>query len=175
MALHARRWLILAMAHAVIDQTKRQYERERQPAVMQEASKLFRQITDGQWQGLNASLENGGIRVLPPAPGEPVGPEILSRGTQEQVYLALRLAYIKNHANLAEPLPIVMDDILVNFDPERAQRTANTLARFAASGEGQQILYFTCHPHMVDILRKAQPDAPLFAVADRTITRMNTL
>lgn len=172
MATLARQWARLAMTHAVIEQTKRQFERERQPAVMQEASKIFRLITDGRWQGINASLENsGGIRILPANQGEPVGPEMLSRGAQEQAYLALRLAYIKNHAAQAEALPLVMDDVLVNFDPERAQRTASALARLSGANDGLQILYFTCHPHMVDILRAAQPDAPLYTVADGSISR----
>ena len=59
------------------------------------------------------------MRVLPPH-GEPVSPEVLSRGTQEQLYLALRLAHIRNHAAQAAALPVIMDDVLVNFDPDRA-------------------------------------------------------
>ena len=49
------------------------------------------------------------MRVLPPH-GEPVSPEVLSRGTQEQLYLALRLAHIRNHAAQAAALPVIMDD-----------------------------------------------------------------
>ena len=45
----------------------------------------------------------------------------LSRGTAEQLYLAMRFALLDvNHAEY--PLPVVLDDIFVNFDAERAAR-----------------------------------------------------
>ena len=44
----------------------------------------------------------------------------MSEGTCDQAYLALRLAsleiYLENH----EPLPFIVDDILVNFDDARS-------------------------------------------------------
>ena len=42
-----------------------------------------------------------------------------------------------------EPLPIVMDDILVNFDDDRAARAARSIE---ALSRICQIIYFTCHP-----------------------------
>ncbi len=66
----------------------------------------------------------------------------LSGGTAQQLYLAVRFGLVEHFAETAEPLPIVMDDILVNFDPERAQLTARSIERLA---ESQQVIYFTCH------------------------------
>ena len=62
-----------------------------------------------------------------------------------------------------------MAAVRVNFDPERAERTARAFADLAAGRDGHQILYFTCQPHMVDMLRKAAPDAPLFMVENGSI------
>jgi len=42
-----------------------------------------------------------------------------------------------------EPLPIVMDDILVNFDQDRAARAARSIEQLSRTC---QIIYFTCHP-----------------------------
>lgn len=158
-------WSRRALAAALLRQAKLSFEKERQPEVIREASTIFSRITNGRWRGISASLEDASLRILPPS-GEPVGPEFLSRGAQEQAYLALRLAYIKSHAAHAAPLPVIMDEVLVNFDPERAERTARAFADLAAGhdGPGHQILYFTCQPHMVDMLRAAAPDAPLFLV-----------
>ena len=64
------------------------------------------------------------------------------------------------------PLPIIMDEVLVNFDPHRAERTARAFVDLtdAGSSNGHQLLYFTCQPHMVELLRKAEPTAALFHV-----------
>ncbi|MDR3045815.1 MAG: AAA family ATPase [Desulfovibrio sp.] len=189
----ALEWSRNALARHLIDTARRRFERERQPHVIREAAAIFRTITGGRWQSIAASLEDGVPRAVP-ADGEPVPHEHLSRGTREQLYLALRLGYVRTHALHAEPLPLIMDDILVNFDPERAARTAAALAELCgerdgrdgvapnaadetpsdaatlAHGKPHQILFFTCHPHTVDMLRTAAPDAALFTVERGTIT-----
>ena len=110
------------------------------------------------------------LTVLPEQ-GEPVSPENLSRGAREQAYLALRLAYIANHAAHAAPLPIIMDEVLVNFDPRRAERTARAFVELTGGGqnEAHQLFYFTCQPHMAELLRKAEPHAALFHVENGSI------
>ena len=47
-------------------------------------------------------------------------PGQLSTGTREQLYLAIRLAYVLNYCNRAESLPVIMDDVLANFDDDPA-------------------------------------------------------
>lgn len=166
----AREWSKLALAEALILKAKGIYESERQPEVIRMASRIFSQITNGRWLGISSSLEDSRLQIIPPH-GEPVDPECLSRGAQEQAYLALRLAYIRSHARHARSLPVIMDEILVNFDPERAERAARTFADLASGQEGgpQQIFYFTCQPQMVDMLKKAAPEARLCLVENRNI------
>ena len=158
-------WSRRALARAILEAAKRNFERERQPEVIRLASEIFARITGRRWLGISASLEDKTLNILP-AQGEALAPENLSRGAREQAYLALRLAYIKNHASHAVPLPIIMDEVLVNFDPQRAERTARAFVDLTDSGssKGHQLLYFTCQPHMVDLLRKAEPGATLFCV-----------
>ena len=159
-------WSRHAMARWLLIEARRRFEKERQPEVIRAASELFAAITDKAWAGLNASLEDGQLRVIP-AHGESVQPEQLSRGAQEQLYLALRLAHIRHHASLTSPLPVIMDDVLVNFDPDRASRTAEalmSLTRDSAYGPGHQILYFTCHPQTADILCAMTPGSALYRV-----------
>ena len=73
--------------------------------------------------------------------GDQLLPAELSRGTVEQLYLALRFGLIEEFARHAEPLPVVMDDILVNFDEARAERAAAAIGRLA---ESHQVVFFTC-------------------------------
>ena len=159
----AHAWCRLRLAHALLHRAKLAFEKERQPRVIRRAAAIFRDITAGAWQDVGAVVGDSSLRVMPPQ-GEPVSPEQLSRGTQEQLYLALRLAYIQDHAAQASPLPVIMDDVLVDFDPGRARRTARILGDLSQGkyGPRQQLLFFTCHPHTAALLREIQPDAPLF-------------
>ncbi|MFS8087309.1 MAG: ATP-binding protein, partial [Acidobacteriota bacterium] len=84
--------------------------------------------------------------------GDHKTPEQLSRGTQEQLYLALRFGLIRQFAENAEPLPVIVDDILVNFDPERAARAAES---FAELSKTNQVLVFTCHPETAQLFTTA--------------------
>ena len=70
----------------------------------------------------------------------------MSRGTREQLFLSLRLALASSYARRGSPLPLVLDDVLVNFDADRAKAAAAVLRDFAA--EGHQLLVFTCHEHI---------------------------
>ena len=162
-------WSRISLARSILETAKRTFEQERQPEVIRLASSIFTRITGQRWRGINASLEDASLAILP-AQGEPMQPENLSRGAREQAYLALRLAYIKNHALHAAPLPVIMDEVLVNFDPQRAERTARAFVELTGGqGKAHQLLYFTCQPHMAELLRKAEPQAALFHVKDGSI------
>ena len=76
------------------------------------------------------------------ASGRDRRPDELSRGTREQLYLALRFGLIREFGEHAERLPVVVDEALVNFDPERAGLAAGAFARLS---ETNQVLVFTCH------------------------------
>lgn len=61
----------------------------------------------------------------------------LSRGTQDQTWLALRLAMTR--LLLPEHAPLVLDDALLTFDPDRTQAALDLLAQ-----ADRQVLVFTC-------------------------------
>ena len=172
-----------ALARQLIKTAKQNFERQSQPAVIRAASSIFTAITDGAWIGMNASLDDSSLS-LRPQHGESVSPEHLSRGAQEQLYLALRLAYICNHAGRAAALPMIMDDILVNFDPPRASRTARaleTLVRGLLPQNGQdaipphQVLFFTCHPHLAEMLQHTVQGSVVYRVGGGSISSAGAL
>ena len=71
---------------------------------------------------------------------------MLSRGTREQLMLAMRLALIGCREEKEEPLPLILDDVTVDFDPERTAAVMAELRRFAAADGGgkRQVFFFTC-------------------------------
>ena len=73
--------------------------------------------------------------------------EALSRGAREQLYLAFRIALVEDLGERKAALPLVLDDILVNFDPARAEAALDLLARLA---DTHQVLALTCHERVRD-------------------------
>lgn len=133
-------WAANAVAARLLAETRRRYERERQPDVVKSAQAYFRQITNGRYERIIAPPGDASVRVESES-GEQLLPSELSRGTVEQLYLALRFGLIEEFARHAEPLPVVMDDILVNFDEGRAGRAAAAIGQLAAT---HQVIFFTC-------------------------------
>lgn len=136
----AETWSVRRLAVALMQRTRQRYEREHRPGVIRTAERFLAEWTDGRWVRIVAPL-GAAIDGLERADGRQVSIAALSRGTQEQLYLALRFGLIEHFADEAEPLPIVMDETLVNFDEGRAERTARTIEQMSAR---HQILYFTC-------------------------------
>ena len=144
----AREWAVHAVALRLIEETRARYERERQPDVVRAAESHFGRITGGRYARIVAPPGEGSVRVETDG-GASRMTEQLSRGTAEQLYLALRFGLIEEFAQHAEPLPVVMDDILVNFDADRAGRAASSIRDLAAR---HQVLYFTCHRWTAELL-----------------------
>jgi uncharacterized protein YhaN len=142
----AREWIVLKLAERLLSKTVSIYESERQPRILERASEIFRVITGDSFSWIHFPLEGSRVNAERPD-GTIVPEEYLSRGTLEQLYLALRLAHIELDCVGHAPAPLVMDDVLVNFDPERVRRSAGELEAFSRR-TGTQILFFTCHPHV---------------------------
>jgi uncharacterized protein YhaN len=119
------------------------------------ASRIFEGVTAARYAAVQHEAA-GTELVAVDRFGARVRSSALSRGTAEQLYLALRLALAAEFSARGMPLPIVLDDVLVNFDPVRARAMATALARKA---EDQQVLIFTCQPATVDLILDAAPDA----------------
>ena len=96
----------------------------------------------------------------------------LSRGTAEQLYLSLRFGFVREFVGRSEPLPLVFDDILVNFDPARARAPAAAIRDLS---ESLQIFLFTCHPATVQLVREVDGGVPVFSLKDGRLTSVGSL
>ena len=152
---HARDWAKLTLAQNLLNDARRKFERERQPGVVRHAEKFFTQITDGRYRQVYAPLGEQTITVTD-ADGQTKQPSELSRGTREQLFLSLRFGLIRELGQRTEPLPVVVDEVLVNFDPERALRAAVAFTELSSTN---QVLVFTCHPTVVELFRDAASEA----------------
>lgn len=152
-------WWRLSLAEQLIVDTQARFERERQPAVLAAASNYFATLTAGAYHRLRQQEHR---IVVIDRHGRARSPEALSRGTIEQLYLCIRLGLVTDFAERVVPLPLVLDDVLVNVDPQRARLVAEVLARIAGQ---HQILLFTCHPETAGVLRSVIPECGLYAMS----------
>lgn len=147
----SRRYAEDRLALSLLQRARERFEQDQQPKVVRNASALFAQLTSYRYARVFISPAHGrSLRVLDENNREWM-PEQLSRGTREQLYLAFRIAVIRDFALSRRALPVIVDDVLVNFDPDRA---AATLDAFAGLAEGHQVIAFTCHPHLRDAFVK---------------------
>ncbi len=143
---HARDWALRAIAESLIRQAQSKFEQERQPDVIRHAESFFRDVTDGAYQTVFSPLGSSEINVTDAA-GNVRTPQLLSRGTREQLFLALRFGLILEMGQHSERLPVIVDEALVNFDPTRGTKAAGS---FIELSETNQVLVLTCHPQIVD-------------------------
>ena len=153
-----RSWLVLRLAGAMLEEALERHRATRQDPLMERASALFAGLTGGAFSGIVRSYEEDGAEALfgKRVNGEevPVGGlketqrSGLSEGTRDQLYLALRLAYVEDYATRAEPAPFIADDLFTSFDDAR---TAHGLRALAAVGASAQCVLFTHHRHVAEL------------------------
>lgn len=150
----SREWASLVLAREILAKAIKVYEKERQPAVIVEAQAFFSKITRGRYTRIYSPLNSTEIYVED-RDGRQKRIQELSRGTAEQLYLSLRFGFIREFGRHSESLPIVFDEVLVNFDPERCKSTCEAIKDLASDN---QVFYFTCHPETVQMLVERFPE-----------------
>ena len=153
--VHAHEWTKLTIARNLLEEARRKFEQERQPGVVRHAQTFFTDITQGRYRQVYAPLGQQTITVND-SDGLRKEPSQLSRGAREQLFLSLRFGLIRELGQRTEPLPVVVDEVLVNFDRDRAFRAA---LAFMELSRTNQVLVFTCHPSVVGLFQRAASEA----------------
>ncbi|MEG0324135.1 MAG: sugar ABC transporter ATP-binding protein, partial [Raoultibacter sp.] len=140
----------LLLARNMLESAIAAWESKSQPEVYRQASRLLASMTAGVWVQVRMS-EEGRLQVIDHVKTvrEPL---YLSLGTCQQLYLSLRIALLMTADNVGRVIPIMADDILVNFDEERRRGAALALMELA---EKRQVILFTCHEEIVRLMQDA--------------------
>ena len=156
----AREWSQLTIAEELLTRTRMKFQEERQPNVIQHAQKFFATITDQRYNRLFSPPGEQSLTITERT-GDSKQPAELSRGTREQLYLSLRFGLIREFGERTERLPVVVDEVLVNFDPDRARRAAEAFVELAQTN---QVLVFTCHPETVALFTGVAPGTQVIEI-----------
>ncbi len=147
------RYMRLCLASVILRNEIEHYRGKNQAPILNRASSLFSQLTLGSFTNLQTDFNDKDepilISVRPSGKRIPI--EGMSDGCRDQLYLSLRLASLEKYLENNEPLPLIVDDILINFDDERAKATLKVLADLSHKN---QIIFFTHHNHLVELAKK---------------------
>ncbi|MEK0314516.1 AAA family ATPase [Cohnella sp. 56] len=157
----AERYALLAVTAELIRRTRVTFEEERQPAVLRQASAYFAELTAGRYSRIAVPGDAPDLHAET-ADRRTIGSAFLSRGTQEQLYLSLRLA-LAEAASREQALPLLLDDLFVHYDEARLGRCAGILSELSAS---RQIILFTCHRHVAETLAAGMPASKLLKLPE---------
>ncbi|MGV3722581.1 MAG: AAA family ATPase [Actinomycetota bacterium] len=161
----AERWAVLSVTRFLLEKTRERFEGQRQPGVIRRAGEIVHGMTGGRYRSILAPSGLDDV-CLEAVDHSRKAAAQWSRGTAEQLYLALRFAFIEDYCSnpLVEPLPVVMDDVLVHADGY--QRLRHAAEAIAALAQEHQVLYFTCRPSDAELLAAADPGARRFRLED---------
>jgi uncharacterized protein YhaN len=148
-------WARLRLARELLERSVQSYQTRSQGPMLAAASRWFSRMTAGRWVTLLPDWsDDDQILIAERDDGLRLPVARLSEGTADALYLSLRLAAIEVRLDAAPPIPLLLDDVLMTFDDERAVLTLQGLAELA---QRNQVIYFTHHPHLLTLARSALP------------------
>ena len=149
----AERFTRLRLASLVLEEAIERYRAENQDPVLALAGQYFQELTLESFHSLRTDVDDRGEQVIVGLRGDANRVQVqgMSDGTRDQLYLALRLASLEHRLKSSEPMPFIVDDILVNFDEERTRAALQTMARL---GEKNQVLLFSHHRQVAEAVRE---------------------
>ena len=152
LAIAAREWVVLKLGAVLIGRVIDDRRASQHDPLIARAGALFTTLTDNAFSRLGQDYDEQDVPRLvgQRKSGQTVPVTGMSDGTRDQLYLALRLAYLEDYASRCEPAPFIGDDIFTTFDDAR---TAQGVAALAAIGDHVQPILFTHHTHVVEIAR----------------------
>ena len=110
------------------------------PELGRRAAEIFADMTGSDWSSILLDRE---FHLSAETDRDPTrrNVQLLSTGTADQLYLAVRLAICEMILPPEQNPPLILDDALLTFDDMRLGKTLDYLTRL---GEKRQILLFTC-------------------------------
>lgn len=142
----------IVVLQAMLDRAIAKFSRSVRPELLESVAKLFGQLTDGEYVDVDRCLEADSLRVLR-QDQQWRSPAELSTGTRELLYLAVRLAFVRDHVQSHESMPLFLDDVLVNIDTRRTRAIIRTLLDLS---DQMQIVVLSCRPELAMLFEQLE-------------------
>lgn len=130
----------LQIAQDAIAEAMKEAHRDFAPHVGQFLGDGLARVTDGRYRRAFLDPSTLAVTVEVPEDGHIKTVDQLSRGTQAAAYLLLRAGLAQHMSSLREPVPLILDDPLVDLDDIRLENFLDLLVDLS---EKMQVLLFT--------------------------------
>ncbi len=164
----AREYAISRVAEYIMTRVRTRMLDTIKHELLASASNLFEELTAGDYTEI--ILPDDRLSdldyTLQTSSGDQVDTtEILSRGTQQQLFLAVRVGRIKE---IVPPLPVVLDDSLVNFDVQHRRQAARIVNELS---KRNQVFVLTCHPEILEYIAEHNSNAQYWTIENGQIEK----
>lgn len=139
-----QQYLTLRLTEQWINRALEKASADRYPLILKRAVDYFKLLTDDHYN--NIDFDDNGDLAVTSANRKQFNVNELSTGTAEQLYVALRLGFIKVMSDTIE-FPLIIDDGFVNFDRIRKGKMIKLLQSMAETG---QVIYLTADDRICD-------------------------
>ncbi|MCL2354497.1 MAG: AAA family ATPase [Oscillospiraceae bacterium] len=138
---------VITLAKSALETAYEKMKDEITPKFTEDLSKLMEKISDGKYKNISFSDESG-LRVELDS-GKYIDGNLLSIGTIDQLYLALRLSIIREISE--ERMPIILDESFVYYDKERLKNILEYLNKWCKKF---QIILLSCSNREREVLEE---------------------
>jgi uncharacterized protein YhaN len=148
----SERYLQLKTAASLLKWSIDKFRETKQGPMLSKASAIFKGLTMDSFSRLLVNSDEATPRLFGIRPdGRDVDVAGMSEGSRDQLYLALRLAALELQIDQGFNMPLIADDLFINFDD---QRTAAGLKVLGNLARNMQVVFLTHHDHLVPLAKE---------------------
>jgi uncharacterized protein YhaN len=137
----------LTLALQTLSNLSREQQEVLAPQLNQNVERRFLRVCRGRYQEVKIDPDFR-IWVRESGTGDLRSSETLSRGTQDQLYFALRFGVLDLVSNSQEPSPCLLDEPFVAYDRDRMAEAFEVVKEEAG---GRQLIVFTCREDLREL------------------------
>ncbi len=162
---HIENYLTAKLSEHLLKSMVRGYQDQYQEPLLEKVSQNFSDLTSGRYERVKLNILDQESYLTCTSKSGEVPVNKLSHGTRDQLFLSLKLALIEQMQDGQEPMPILLDDILVQFDEPRALQALEVLKNLSKKS---QIIFLTHHRHILELAEKgiSKEDYQVHALKD---------
>lgn len=150
---HTDQYVNQKLASLLLKRGIEYYREQNQSPIIDRASQIFHRLTLHSFDGITVDFDEKDQPVIMGVRNDDKKINVagMSDGTTDQLYLALRIASIEKYISENEPIPFIVDDILVHFDDERSKETLKVLLELSKK---TQVIFFTHHSRLLELINE---------------------
>ena len=163
----AEKYAVYNTAALFLEKIRERFLLNAKDNLLKDASDILNEITSGEYKDImpQDDLMQGDFKTKLRDETVKETSKELSRGTKEQLFLAVRISRIKE---IKPSLPVILDDSFVNFDIAHTKNTVKALVQLAKT---HQIFVLTCHATLIELIMAQDTNALYFKLDKGKFTK----